>query len=284
MTKRIGISHDAGNRYGHERYKRLKAIGFSCLDFSLMDTETQFYHDTQEKRDTLIIEEKRLINEAGLVVNQVHGPWRWPVSDGTDEERAERMEKMKWSIRHAALLGAKYWVIHPIMPFGTCECITNLGCEQETWGINLAFMKELLMTAKEYDVIICLENMPMPDFSLGSPKEILRFVKEMGDEHFKVCLDTGHVAVYEGQSVGDAIRLLDDEIRVIHVHDNDGKQDLHLFPYKGIIDWDDVGKALKDIDYKGVFNYETHPSHECSDTDYEQGLLQMIQIAEQILK
>lgn len=280
---RVGISHNVGNRYGQERYKKIKEIGFDCLDFNLSNTETQFYSDVQGKRDALILEEKKLIDEAGMVVNQVHGPWRVPAYDRTEDNRAERMEKMKWSIRHAALLGCKYWVIHPLMPFGFCERITNPGCEQETWEINLVFMKELLLTAKEYDVIICLENMPMPDFSIGSPKEILRFVKEMNDERFKVCLDTGHVAVYEGHSVGAAIRLLGNEIRVIHMHDNDGKADTHQFPYKGIIDWDDVGQALKDIDYRGVFNYETVPSHECSDAEYEQKLFRMIRIARKIL-
>ena len=42
--------------------------------------------------------QKELAEAAGVSVHQVHGPWRWPPQDGTEEERAERMEKMKNTI------------------------------------------------------------------------------------------------------------------------------------------------------------------------------------------
>lgn len=44
------------------------------------------------------------------------------------------------------------------------------------------------------------ENMPFKNFSLSKPCDILRFVKAIDDENFKICLDTGHVAVFEGMS------------------------------------------------------------------------------------
>lgn len=94
QNRMVGISHTAGDRYGKERYRKLKAIGFDCLDYNLMNAETLFFSDAQEKRDAYILKEKKLIAEAGLVVNQVHGPWRFPIYDGTKEQRAERMEKM----------------------------------------------------------------------------------------------------------------------------------------------------------------------------------------------
>ena len=76
----------------------------------------------------------------------------------------------------------------------------------------------------------------MPEFSIGSPSEILKFVKTINDERFKVCLDTGHVAVYEGLTPDGAMRELGDTVRVLHVHDNNGRSDLHYMPYFGVID------------------------------------------------
>ena len=64
---------------------------------------------------------------------------------------------MKKSIRAASILECKNWVIHPIMPFGVEDIDT--GDAEKTWDMNVAFMKELLKTAKEYGVTICLENM-----------------------------------------------------------------------------------------------------------------------------
>jgi sugar phosphate isomerase/epimerase len=54
-----------------------------------------------------------------------------------------------------------------------------------------------------------------------------------------VCFDLGHANMNEG--VETAYRLLAPRIRSTHVHDNDGKMDLHLFPSidpGGTIDWD----------------------------------------------
>ena len=87
-----------------------------------------------------------------------------------EEDRKERMEKMKKSIRYTAVLGCKYWVIHPIMPFGVCEKDTEDA--QKTWDMNIEFMSELLKVAKEVGVTICFENMPMLQFSLAKPDKI----------------------------------------------------------------------------------------------------------------
>ena len=108
----------------------------------------------------------------------------------------------------------------------------------------LCLMRELLKTAKEYDVILCLENMPFLDFSLSAPQEILKIVKEMNDDHFKICLDTGHVSVFGDLSVGDEVRRLNKEIRALHIHDNKFGIDSHYMPFFGKIDWKDFSKSL----------------------------------------
>jgi sugar phosphate isomerase/epimerase len=53
---------------------------------------------------------------------------------------------------------------------------------------------------------------------------------------------------------------LAEEVRTLHVHDNDGRYDLHLIPHYGVIDWEDFGKALKEVQYQGVFSLETAPN------------------------
>lgn len=265
---KIGIYHARYTRFGEECYRKMKAHGFSCVDFGMADTETPLYAASEEEFREMLLHEKQLAEEAGMEINQVHGPWRWPPRDRTPEDQTERMEKMKKSIRGTAILGCKNWVIHPIMPFD----IHDKGTENEpvTWEMNLAFMKELLAYAKEYDVTICLENMPMPEFSIGSPSEILKFVKQMNDEHFKICLDTGHVALYRDVTPGQAMRDMGSEVRVLHVHDNNGWGDIHQFPYFGVIDWDDFMRALKECGFEGVFSLETAPGEGLPDDIFEE--------------
>lgn len=136
------------------------------------------------------------------------------------------MEKMKRSILFTSILGCKHWVIHPIMPYGIQEKDTKDA--EKTWELNIEFMSRLLEYAKEQDIVICLENMPMPQFSIATPAKILEFVKTMNDDHFKICLDTGHVAVFSELSIADEVLRLGDNIKAIHIHDNMGDGDTHL--------------------------------------------------------
>ena len=256
---KIGITESSYRVYPKEiRYQKMKEHGFTCADYGMSNTEVSPYTLDDAEFDAYLTEERRLAEDAGIVISQVHGPWRWPPQDATEEDRAERMEKMKRSIRGTAVLGCKNWIVHPIMPYG----INELGTDdaQKTWDLNVVFMRELLACAKEHDIIICFENMPMPNFSLGSVEAIMRFVNEMNDDHFRVCLDTGHVNVFPGQTLYDAVHMIGDKLQALHVHDNSGKSDEHRLPWLGTADWEGFGRALREIGFDGVFSYETGPA------------------------
>ena len=279
---RIGITSGSYGRYPREiRYHIMKADGFDCIDFGMANTETGPYTLSGEELDAYIARERALAEEAGITIWQVHGPWRWPPQDTTEEDRAERMEKMKFSIDVTARLGCKNWIIHPIMPYG----INELGTEdaQKTWDLNVTFMRELLACAKEHDIYICFENMPMPNFSLGSVEAIMRFVREMDDDHFRVCLDTGHVNVFEGQSLYDAVKMIGDKLQALHVHDNGGKLDEHKLPWLGTADWEGFGRALREIGFEGVFSFETAPSGALPTELYGDMLRFMVKSAQHII-
>ena len=253
---KIGTTTGRIRLWGDQGFKKAKELGYSCVDIGFENTELPVYFCDESEIKNFVGKDKRLVQEAGLEISQIHGPWRFPPQDYTKEDRAERLEKMKRCVQIAAEIGAKHMVIHPVMPFGLEDRGTEYAVQ--TWEINRKFMGELLETAKEYDVIICLENMPFPNFSMSKPEEILRFVQEMNDEHFKICLDTGHAAIFKDVSIGDAARMLGKELRVTHIHDNKGVDDLHLIPFcGGISDWLDFGNALMEIGYEGVFSYES---------------------------
>ena len=261
----------------------MKEHGYDCADFDMANTETDFYTLPEEEADALLIKEAGLAKEAGIEISQVHGPWRWPARDFAEEDRCERMEKMKKSIRATSVMGCKNWVIHPIMPFGVHEKDTEDA--PKTWDMNIEFMGELLKTAKEYDVTICLENMPMLNFSLAKPVDILRFVKTMNDEKFKICLDTGHVSVFEGElSVAEETKRLGKEIRVLHVHDNRCRFDLHLMPYYGVTEWEGFKQALKDIGFSGTLSFETLPPDKLPEAVFEEHCKMYAKLAREMAK
>ena len=61
-------------------------------------------------------------------------------------------------------------------------------------------------------------------------------ILEMGHlDNIGVCLDLGHAHITVG--VAEAIATLGKRIGEVHVHDNHGIKDEHLWPGDGTIDW-----------------------------------------------
>ena len=60
------------------------------------------------------------------------------------------------------------------------------------------------------------------------------------------------------EDIYKSVKLLGDDLKVLHVHDNyGGADDRHYFPFRGNIDWAQFVQALNEIGYKGVMNMET---------------------------
>lgn len=232
----------------------IRSCGYETIDYQgFINTETPQFQMNQKEFEAYLTEKKQAIEDAGLMIHQAHGPWRYPPKDATAADRKERFEKMSRSIEGTAILGCKHFVIHPIMPFG----LNDQGHEKEMYDLNLEFMGELSRVGQENGVIVCFENMPFPELSLASVPSILNFVKDIHSDYFKVCLDTGHCTMFD-LPVSDAVRLIGkDYLYALHIHDNNGVNDLHWNPFQGVIDWNDFGNALQEIGYQGVISLET---------------------------
>lgn len=252
---KIGITKDSYFRNSEDiqALERISRHGYQAVDYSLANTDDDIYKLSDDEYVSCLTNIREKINSAGIEVYQTHGPWRWPPQDFTEEDRAERFDKMSKAIRGTKILRAKYFVIHPIMPFG-CDA----DPEPEIFcRMNREFLTGLIRVGEENGVIVCLENMPFSGLSLSRPAEILKMVREINSPWLRVCLDTGHSAVL-GMQPGDAVRLIGKEyLATLHVHDNDGKCDKHWIPYTGVIDWKDFSKALNEIGFDGVLSLET---------------------------
>jgi sugar phosphate isomerase/epimerase len=235
--------------------EELRALGYECIDYQgFTETETELFSMSDEAFEKYLRDVKEILDGVGLSVSQTHGPWRYPPQDATEEDRAERFEKMAKSIRGCALLGCPYMVIHNVMPYGPRDLSREV-----VWEINTEFMGRLIEVGREHGVVVCMENMPFIHQHLATPKALLEFVRTFDSPWLRLCLDTGHAAVFKnGTTPADAVRLWGTEyLRTMHVHDNDGRRDCHWMPGKGVIDWADFAAALQEIGYKGVLSLET---------------------------
>ena len=268
---RIGITTSVYNR----DLAMIRDHGYECIDYDLCDTKKEIYHLPEEQFTAAVTAENERIKALGLTVSQVHGPW--PTDDKSEESRAEKMIYMQCAVRATKLLESKYMVVHPVMPYGWGE-------EQDAdiaLQMNCDFFTALCDYAAPYGVTVCVENMPMKAHRISPMPRIVELVKKVDHPNLGICLDTGHCNVF-GDDAGEAVRLSAPYLKVLHVHDNDGKRDQHLFPYMGSVNWEGFSAALKDVGFGGALSLECKLTQKMPAPLREQALLLLKDIALQL--
>lgn len=84
-----------------------------------------------------------------------------------------------------------------------------------------------------------------------------------GEKVFGFCLDVGH-ALLVGKEIYSTIQEISRNLVALHVHDNDGRNDQHLFPYMGVMDWDRVRQGAEGRGLQGcaeLRNLQRHSRH-----------------------
>jgi sugar phosphate isomerase/epimerase len=103
-------------------------------------------------------------------------------------------------------------------------------------------LEELNLFARGRGVEILLENIPN---DLSSAERLVTF-EELTHVGMNYVFDTGHANI--GAGVEHEFNLMKDRIRSTHVHDNNGKEDSHLFPLLaegGTVDWKQTMELLR---------------------------------------
>jgi sugar phosphate isomerase/epimerase len=198
---------------------------------------------------------RRQATEAGLAVHSAHGCWggqaisAWRVDLGEPSAPAHRaaVDDLKQCVDWLATAGGTCLVVHP----------GGLSEPADAPARRAALARGLLALAdhaRGTGVTLCVENMP-PGVHPGSRMaDLFALLVELDRPELALALDTGHAhitatAVTETHAAG---RLL----RTTHVHDNDGRQDVHLPPGLGTLDWPAWLEALDAVDYHGPIMLE----------------------------
>jgi sugar phosphate isomerase/epimerase len=110
--------------------------------------------------------------------------------------------------------------------------------------VDAAFsaLEQISIFARQRGVEVLLENIPN---QLSTAERLLQF-EELTHLKLNFAFDTGHAHMAEG--VEAAFQLMKSKIRSTHIHDNDGKNDAHIFPLVhegGTIDWKTTMQLLR---------------------------------------
>lgn len=253
----------AWKRFGKdpkEAARLIKAAGFDAVDFDLCDMANDDDRFNQDNYRELALEFRKQIEAEGLYVNQTHTPFTFQNWDNEEFYNNVIFPRMVRSLEISALLGAETAIIHPL------HYSEYNGHEEEFFEKNMEYYRSFIPYCEKYGIKICVENMWQRDprrkyivhDTCSRKEEFIRYVDGIGSEYAVACLDVGHVGLpIQDDEAHDVVRALGhDRLKALHIHDNDYKGDLHMVPYSGKMDWLELGRALGEIDYTGVFTYE----------------------------
>lgn len=90
-----------------------------------------------------------------------------------------------------------------------------------------------------------------------SPEAIVDLIDGVDGGPVGVCLDVGHANLAGGAP--EAIELLSGYVTIVHLHDNQGREDSHRPPYAGSVDWPLTLMALWKTGFAGAAVVEVTP-------------------------
>lgn len=113
----------------------------------------------------------------------------------------------------------------------------------------IPILQKLCDIVKLNNQILMIENMPT-NHELGySPDELLTIIKGVNRPNIKFIYDTGHAHVSEYDDLS-YLYVLKDYLYHIHYSDNDGSRDAHQGFGTGTIDFKQILRVLKAINYQ----------------------------------
>lgn len=249
-----------------EGFRMIAQAGFTCVDFNLdhawpggkirANDCSGFFSMTDDEMKAALRPYKEAAEKYGVKFWQAHAPFPTYVPEKTTNEYI--LHVLKKNIMLMEYLGCPNLVVHPGVMVGQDG--------DAEWNYNVGMYSALIPELKKYGVTCCLENMftgyrgKCMEACCSDFDEANAYIDHLneiaGEKLFAFCLDIGHATLL-GKDIYKVIRKLGDRIAVLHVHDNDGRNDEHLFPYMGVTRWDRFCEGLKDIGFNKPLSFET---------------------------
>lgn len=187
-----------------------------------------------------IAELSHWFRDAALTVHALHAPMYtdeiWGrsgpqshinITEPMKSRRIEMVDEIKRALEIAEHVPFRYLIQH-------------IGVTNEAWSerkVETAFtaLEEIVLFGKQRGVEVLLENIPN---ELATPERLMMFegLTHLG---LNFVFDTGHANMADG-GVAAAFDIMKERIRSTHIHDNNGVDDHHLFPFLGTggtVDW-----------------------------------------------
>jgi len=241
-----------GRRLSRDHLLAIGASGFESVE--VFATRTHFdYHSPAAIGDL-----QQWLAEARLSLHSVHAPVSESLSNGrwgpaltlasSDADvRARALAEAQQALQMARRIPFRVFVAHLGVPRMQQPAPTDNSRDGARRSIEA-----LHRLAQPLGVQIAVEVIPN---ELSRPASLVHFVEDVIDvTGVGICLDFGHANI-DGDLV-DAIETVSEHLIATHVHDNQGRNDDHLLPFEGSIDWPAALTAVQKVGYDGMLMLE----------------------------
>jgi sugar phosphate isomerase/epimerase len=250
---RCGISthiyHD--RRLGREHLAQIAGYGFESIE--LFATRSHFdYRDPAAVADL-----DRWLRETGLTLHSIHAPitdvfgthgWSATFSNavGAHDRREAAVRETEAALQIARGIPFDIMVLH----LGTPSSMHNADDNHRNAAVRS--LEEICQAAEPLGVRVAVEVIPN---RLSDPASLVSMLEnDLDASQAGICLDFGHAHLMG--DVADAIETVAEHIITTHIHDNHGREDEHLLPYHGSIDWNLALVTMQKIGYEGTYLME----------------------------
>ncbi len=203
------------------------------------------------------------VADAGLTVHSAHGCWggqtikarQVDLGSLDPEIRTESLADIRSCIAWVRQAGGSFLVVHPGGLADPSEQMARRAALVES-------LASLAIVANGAGIMLCVENMPPGVYPGTTMADLAEIVAEVSSSSVALAMDTGHayIAASTAQENDNSLQTTTEAagqwLATTHVHDNNGRQDVHWPPGLGGIDWDRWISHLDAIDYRGVIMLE----------------------------
>lgn len=241
-----------------ESIKRLAQYGYQGIEIWGGRCHA-YYEDMPSERINAI---KDLLKRENLnISNFIPAQFRYPCNLGTTQKEIRRgsLDYIKKNIDVANALGS---------PFASlCPGFSLYGERHEdAWQAMIENFAELNQYADDKNIMLLIEPAhPMETDLICTTDQAMKALTELNAEKtMGLCLDTGHLFLNK-ESLTDIFEKTKTYTVHFHIDDNNGKNDDHLVPGEGSIDFTGFLGKLKEHEYKGFlaaelgWNYTAEP-------------------------
>ncbi|ABW01489.1 sugar phosphate isomerase/epimerase family protein [Caldivirga maquilingensis] len=116
------------------------------------------------------------------------------------------------------------------------------------WSLLVNAMRGCSRIALDHGLRFAIE--PRVGESVANSDAMLRLIDEVNMDNFGAVLDVGHLNAAK-ELIPLSIEKLGDKILYVHASDNDGRDNYHWSPGRGVVDWDAVFEGLRKFNFRG---------------------------------